>query len=83
MEAIVIPHGTTWGIHSPPNSKLSTQLLDENHDPEKQRLIEVYSGLVILKFTKTSSILRKSLRMYLNALLLQMNLNLAVGELEK
>ena len=44
LEAIVIPHGTTWGIHSPPNSKLSTQLLNENHDPEKQRLIEVYSG---------------------------------------
>jgi len=38
--------------------------------------------MVILKFTKTSSILRKSLRMNLNALLLQMNLNLAVGELE-
>ena len=44
LEAIVIPHGTTWGIHSPPNSKLSSQLSNENHDPEKQRLIEVYSG---------------------------------------
>ena len=44
LDAIVIPHGTAWGIHSPPNSKLSSQLSGENHDPEKQRLIEVYSG---------------------------------------
>ena len=44
LEALVIPHGTTWGIHSPPNSKLSSQLFNENHDPDKQRLIEVYSG---------------------------------------
>ena len=44
LDAIVIPHGTTWGIHSPPNSKLSSQLLNENHDPKKQRLMEVYSG---------------------------------------
>ena len=44
LEALVIPHGTTWGIHSPPNSKLSSQLFNENHDQDKQRLIEVYSG---------------------------------------
>ena len=44
LEALVIPHGTAWGIHSPPNSKLSSQLFNENHDPDKQRLIEVYSG---------------------------------------
>ena len=44
LDAIVIPHGTTWGIHSPPNSKMSSQLSNENHDPTKQRLMEVYSG---------------------------------------
>jgi len=44
LEALVIPHGTTWGIHSPADSNLSFQLLDDQHDPEKQRLIEVYSG---------------------------------------
>ena len=44
LEALVIPHGTTWGIHAPAGSNLSYQLLDGQHDPEKQRLIEVYSG---------------------------------------
>ena len=44
LEAIVIPHGTTWGIHSPANSSMSSQLYDGNHDPDKQRLMEVYSG---------------------------------------
>ncbi len=40
--ALVIPHGTSWGIHAPPNSSLATQL--GQHDPELQRLFEVYSG---------------------------------------
>jgi hypothetical protein len=44
LEAIVIPHGTTWGIHSPANSSMSSQLYNSNHDPDKQRLMEVYSG---------------------------------------
>ena len=44
LEASVIPHGTSWGIHSPPNSKMSLQLSNDNHDPKKQRLMEVYSG---------------------------------------
>ena len=44
LEALVIPHGTAWGIHAPAGSNLSYQLLDGQHDPEKQRLIEVYSG---------------------------------------
>ena len=44
LEALVIPHGTTWGIHAPAGSNLSYQLLNGQHDPEKQRLIEVYSG---------------------------------------
>ena len=41
---MVIPHGTSWGIHAPAGSNLSYQLLEGQHDPEKQRLIEVYSG---------------------------------------
>ena len=44
LDALVIPHGTTWGIHSPANSNISSQLMNDNHDPEKQRLMEVYSG---------------------------------------
>ena len=44
VEALVIPHGTTWGIHAPADSSLSLQLTNELHDPKRQRLIEVYSG---------------------------------------
>ncbi len=44
IEALVIPHGTTWGIHAPEGASFSNQLLEGNHDPKRQRLIEVYSG---------------------------------------
>ena len=44
LDSLVIPHGTTWGIHAPPESTFSLQLKDGFHDPERQRLIEVYSG---------------------------------------
>ena len=44
LDSLVIPHGTTWGIHAPPESAFSMQLNDGNHDPDRQRLIEVYSG---------------------------------------
>ena len=43
LDALVIPHGTTWGIHAPINSRMSSQL-EKQHDPERQRLFEVYSG---------------------------------------
>ncbi len=43
-EAIVIPHGTTWGIYSPPGSSIDKQLTREQHDPALQTLIEVFSG---------------------------------------
>lgn len=42
--ALVIPHGTTWGIYTPPGSSWDKQLNAQQHDPERQRLIEVYSG---------------------------------------
>lgn len=42
--ALVIPHGTTWGFYTPPGVKWDKQLSPENHDPNLQRLIEVYSG---------------------------------------
>jgi hypothetical protein len=41
---LVIPHGLAWGVHAPPGSRLDNQLLPGRHDPEKQRLIEIYSG---------------------------------------
>ena len=43
-DAIVIPHGTTWGIYTPPTSSWDKQLKGEMHDPNRQTLIEMYSG---------------------------------------
>jgi len=42
--ATVIPHGTTWGIYTPPGSSWDKQLTPEHHDASRQRLIEVFSG---------------------------------------
>jgi len=44
FDVLVIPHGTTWGFYTPPGSAWDKQLTAEQHDPQKQRLIEVYSG---------------------------------------
>jgi hypothetical protein len=43
-EAIVIPHGTAWGIYTPPGSSWDKQLQGAMHDSDRQTLIEVYSG---------------------------------------
>ena len=43
-EALVIPHGTTWGFYTPPGYVWDKQIASEHDDPERQRLIEVYSG---------------------------------------
>ena len=42
--SLVIPHGTTWGMYTPPGSDWSKQLSLRDHDPARQRLVEVYSG---------------------------------------
>lgn len=44
FESLVVPHGTTWGIHAPEGSSLAIQLEPGMHDPGRQRLFEVYSG---------------------------------------
>jgi hypothetical protein len=44
FESLVIPHGTTWGIYTPPGSAWDKQLSAAQNDAERQRLIEVYSG---------------------------------------
>ena len=44
VEALVIPHGTTWGNYTPAGVSWDKQLRDGNHDPERQTLLEVYSG---------------------------------------
>ncbi len=43
-ESLVIPHGNTWGLYTPPGSSWDKQLTRAEHDPARQRLIEVYSG---------------------------------------
>jgi hypothetical protein len=42
--SLVIPHGTTWGLYTPPGARLDKQLAGAQHDPKRQRLIEVFSG---------------------------------------
>ncbi len=44
FDTIVIPHGTTWGFYTPPGATWDKQLTAAQHDPQKQILIEVYSG---------------------------------------
>jgi len=44
FDSLVIPHGTTWGFYTPLGSAWDKQLTLENHDPKRQRLIEVFSG---------------------------------------
>ncbi|MBW2499822.1 MAG: DUF3604 domain-containing protein, partial [Deltaproteobacteria bacterium] len=44
FDSMVIPHGTTWGFYTPLGSAWDKQLTLEDHDPERQRLIEVFSG---------------------------------------
>ena len=44
FDSIVIPHGTTWGLYTPPGSSWDKQLSGELHDPKRQTLFEIYSG---------------------------------------
>jgi hypothetical protein len=41
---IVIPHGNAWGMNTPPRTSFDKQLNRQQHDPDTQTLIEVYSG---------------------------------------
>lgn len=44
FDSMVIPHGTTWGFYTPLGSSWDKQLDPAQHDPNRQRLIEVFSG---------------------------------------
>lgn len=44
FEHIVIPHGSAWGMNTPPLSSFDKQLAPGQHSPETQLLIESYSG---------------------------------------
>ncbi len=44
LPSLVIPHGTAWGVHTPRGTDIAVQLSARDHDPERQRLFEVYSG---------------------------------------
>lgn len=44
FDALVIPHGNTWGYYTPPGSSWDKQLGRGQHDPQRQTLIEVMSG---------------------------------------
>jgi hypothetical protein len=44
FDSIVIPHGTSWGMNTPPLTTLDKQLNREQHDPQRQLLFEVFSG---------------------------------------
>jgi Protein of unknown function (DUF3604) len=42
LPALVIPHGTAWGMYTPAGSDWRKQL--RGHDPKRQTLVEIYSG---------------------------------------
>jgi len=44
FDAMVIPHGNTWGYYTPPGGSWDKQLTRKEHDPKRQTLIEVFSG---------------------------------------
>jgi len=44
LPSLVIPHGLAWGIHAPPGARLDLQLNRTQHDPARQRLLEIASG---------------------------------------
>ena len=43
-DSMVIPHGTAWGSYSPPGTDLAKQLGGAMHDPDRQKLVEIFSG---------------------------------------
>lgn len=43
-DALVIPHGTAWGVYTPATATIDKHLDPAQFDPERQLLIEIMSG---------------------------------------
>jgi hypothetical protein len=43
FDALIIPHGLSWGLHTPLEARLDNQLEPAQYD-QRQRLLEVFSG---------------------------------------
>jgi len=44
VPALIIPHGTTWGVYTPATTSIAMNLTPHNFDPGMQKLIEIASG---------------------------------------
>ncbi len=44
LEALDIPHGTSWGVYTPATTSIDKHLEARHFDPRRQRAIEVMSG---------------------------------------
>jgi len=44
VDALAIPHGTTWGVYTPATTTIDKHLDPAQYDPERQPLVEIMSG---------------------------------------
>ena len=44
FDSLLIPHGNAWGITAPQGADFASQLNDKMHNPQRESLIEVFSG---------------------------------------